>query len=293
MLRIYRKVLNDQVLKKYFFNIQRATCSGRFPQLITQETLQNATNDASPKEGYGEKEIFLLGPTDFRTPLPGNIGIPPLSLLCIDTISQLPEPAGEKCEVIKSQLPEERYQNLLTQVACVISENVLGEFPIEFSGYDCPQLLRKDFADLFPSRDLNSGSLTVITLSQKTKNNMSEWSEDAEVERKSLESVFLTAAAAICTQLKWFSYWADFIQPNSGKPNFDSLTNATMFEADVRYRHLGFTIEDLGCCRILMHKEWGTHVFAGAIFTNAPLHDKEVQNILQRHQSLQVKYLKL
>jgi len=43
-----------------------------------------------------------------------------------------------------------------------------------------------DFADLFPGRDVSFGPLTVVTLSQKTKNDMSGWSENVEYEREEL-----------------------------------------------------------------------------------------------------------
>lgn len=43
-----------------------------------------------------------------------------------------------------------------------------------------------DFADLFPNRDVTSGPLTVVSLTQKTKNDMTGWSELVEIEREEL-----------------------------------------------------------------------------------------------------------
>lgn len=68
---------------------------------------------------------------------------------------------------------------------------------------------------------------------------------------------------------------------------FGPYTNDALFETDDRYCHLGFHIEDLGCCRVIQHSLWGTHVFVGTIFTNAPPDGHIMERLLGREMGSQ------
>lgn len=142
---------------------------------------------------------------------------------------------------------------------------------LECVAQSCPTLLRKDFSELFPDRNIMEGNFTVITVSQKTENDMATYNKDVIKERKELLSSFMTGAQEICQALNDAGYWADFIDPSNGKPYFGRSTNTSFIETDNQYSKLGFEIEDLGCCKVIKHHKWGTHTYVGCLFTNAPL----------------------
>ena len=109
---------------------------------------------------------------------------------------------------------------------------------------------------------------------------MSGWSPDVEDEREDLLQHFIYGAEGICHSLQEAGFWADFIDPSSGRPYLGNYTNATLFETDERYRLLGFTINDLGCCKVLSHPMWGTHAYVGCIFTDTPVDHPLLQSLL-------------
>jgi len=154
---------------------------------------------------------------------------------------------------------------------------------LELTAMDCPPALMRDLISLFPDQKLTGQSkMTVLNLTQKSDNDMSAWSLQMEMERDQLTAGFVESAMNICEQLKQDGFWADFIDPTSGRAFLGSFTNSTLFETDERYNQLGFNVEDLGCCKVVKHVLWGSCVFVGTIFTNAPLEADAIKNVLSK-----------
>lgn len=290
-LQTYARALHQPVAQKCFSS--QGSGDKRHPHAIV--LLEENSEDVTV---WPDPSLGLLGPKDVRMPLPGNVGF---SQRLVPTPLPLPirQPLTES-EIWSTQTNYERQIQILKQSAAnedgieEISqediEELLMDIPkasdvLECIAQDCPQLIQKDFAKLFPNRDVTSGQLTVVTLAQKTVNDMSGWSEAVEFEREELIACFIDAAKEVCSQLNQTGYWADFVDPTSGRPYLGQYTNDTMFETDERYRHLGFSIEDLGCCKVISHRQWGTHTFVGCIFTNAPADSGVLTNILRQQQA--------
>lgn len=152
---------------------------------------------------------------------------------------------------------------------------------VDVAAVPCPKLLRKDLPSLFPGQKFaESRTVTVLNVTQKSEHDMSTWSPAVELERDTLIAKFVSSANAVCTALYNRGFWADFIDPTSGRPYLGQYTNATLFETDERYKQLGVTIDDLGCCKIIKHLNWGTHAFVGSIFTDAPFDAEEIQTLV-------------
>uniref|UniRef100_A0A8D2MFJ3 Methylmalonic aciduria (Cobalamin deficiency) cblD type, with homocystinuria n=1 Tax=Zonotrichia albicollis TaxID=44394 RepID=A0A8D2MFJ3_ZONAL len=129
------------------------------------------------------------------------------------------------------------------------AESYFENAKVECAVQACPELLRKDLQALFP--EAQPQRLTVLTVTQRSQHDMSVWSHEVEQER---EALLENVSAA---------------PKPSARPFFGPYSNNPLLETDERYRHLGFAVDDLGCCKVIRHHLWGTHVLVGTIFTNA------------------------
>ncbi|XP_038078528.1 methylmalonic aciduria and homocystinuria type D homolog, mitochondrial-like [Patiria miniata] len=241
--------------------------------------------------GISDADLGPLGPPNHQFPLPGNTGLASQANASFVPVAREAVP-----DILTKALPQDRHASILAQFVNTVSEE--HDLPgaktdkesfknhpqaLECIAQDCPENLRKEFLGLFPGVQMGSSDkLTVVTLCQRTKNNMTGWSNEVEEERNELMDNFFESAKEMCRVLSDAGYWADFIDPLSGQAFLgDPNPNTTLLETDERFRSLGFEIEDLGCCKCIRHSEWGTHTFVGTIFTSAPPDSKLISSILK------------
>lgn len=252
-----------------------------------------------------DREISLLGPKDARAPLPGNVGlfpfVPPLNKgvsrkpVELSLEAKVRRNSNRDTDVLTGELASDRHLRVMEHVLYpnqyddatdavteeeeMVRMRLSSQERFECVAFECPELLCRDFQDLFPKRNLGK-ELTVLTVTQKTRQDMSAWSPDMESEREIIIEQFIDLAQALVQRLNAAGYWADFLDPFSGRPFLGAYTNATMFETDERYRHFGFELEDLGCCKVIRHHTWGSKSFVGCLFTNAPVSSSGLENVL-------------
>jgi len=245
---------------------------------------------------WPNQQLGVLGSKDKNFSLPGDIGALPEGNL--DPLTVTPPSSTKLPDILSTPTTKE------TQVHALYNANdyirythgshsdvfsdptLIQQFPelpssgsMDLSIHTAPTLLRRDLTPMFPDQDLSSGPVSVITLSFYTDNDMSVWSEEVEEERDKLTQHSVVHCKEICGRLKEEGYWADFIDPSSGTPHFSSHTNHTLFETNESYRLLGFTIEDLGCCKVISHSKFGRNVFVATIVTNAAEGSDVMDNI--------------
>lgn len=171
------------------------------------------------------REIDLLETKDIRFRLPGNVGI------CVnnDWLVKLQN-------LNNSNTNELDYNHLVKPISHNELLNKLnGDKPLpspnlffdedknnlHCEAHECPLLLIKDFQELFPKNNANlSNGLTVLTLTYKTENDMRMWSNDVDCEREQLLEKFVITAKKMCSYLQKNGYWADFVDPSSGRPYY-------------------------------------------------------------------------
>jgi len=142
------------------------------------------------------------------------------------------------------------------------------------SAQECPKLLKDKLSSvMFGSTQsrFKDNISTVLTLNFKTELSQSVYTENMVSERKEIIQKFTKLAKYICFSMINDDRYADFINPSTGKAWINEAhVDQSLSPAEECLGELeSLTITDIGCCKIMSHKDFETNVFTGIIVTNA------------------------
>ncbi|XP_056636543.1 cobalamin trafficking protein CblD-like [Diorhabda carinulata] len=222
-------------------------------------TTDSSYKHVKPKESvddscnlvWRDPSYELLAATEFPLFLRGNIG-----LAWYDTQT-----------TVKSS-----HELVLEQIDDGSNEDMVVRFQT------CPTLLRQIVKDLFPYRTQHdNGDLSVVTIAMKP--NIKDMRKNKELENEKLAQTFLMAAKNICDKLRNVGYWADFINPFSGRPYFSPFALRELYQNDENFRCLDFQIIDFKDCKVISNEEDSKRQFIGSLFTSAPANNETLNSI--------------
>nr|XP_046238553.1 metabolism of cobalamin associated Da [Scatophagus argus] len=240
--------------------------------------------DSGPRTVWPDENMGPFGPQDQRFQLPGNAGFDchlegignqkktPVHRTVPDVLTA--PSSTERQQFILAQFINE-FHGKLGPISTRVhkAEQYFNQGGTDCSVSSCPELLKKDLEQLFPSAPVTP--ITVVTITQKSR----QFEEAAEEDRDQLLHRFVSGAKEMCFSLWTAGYWADFIDPTTGAAFFASSSNQTTLRTEDELRHLGFHIEVSGSCTVIRHILRGTPLFVGTVFTNAPSHSAAIARL--------------
>ncbi|KAL1506166.1 hypothetical protein ABEB36_005578 [Hypothenemus hampei] len=141
----------------------------------------------------------------------------------------------------------------------------------------CPTVLRQTVCELFPYRPLEKSELSVITINLKPDAKQVKLNKETETEK--MAQMFLITAKNICAKLRNSGYWADFINPFSGRPYLVPTASNELYKTDEKFRCLDFQIFEIDECKIISNEGLFTKRFIGSLFTSAPCNKQHLNAI--------------
>ncbi|XP_016991186.1 uncharacterized protein LOC108053113 [Drosophila rhopaloa] len=157
----------------------------------------------------------------------------------------------------------------LGQLVNFLKEANADKSRLEFACCQCPMLIRDSLVELFPVRVVaqRDSSITMLVLSY-----------EGDIEMGAAK--FVLAARDMCDRLLSLGYWADFLNPFSGRPYFMPRDGSNLYKQDHRFRGLNMRLSQQNHCTVIAAEENDRTHFSGTIYCTAPNHYGQLVELL-------------
>lgn len=144
----------------------------------------------------------------------------------------------------------------------------INHLQMDVSAHICPKIFIRELQFVFPAEDLTD--VVCIPTMQCARTDLVNIGDDIEAEKDRLLERFMATARVLCQEFIAAGYWSDYIDPCSGLPMLNQTCNKVFSEVDGAQQLLGYSVMNAGCCKVLLHPQWGSGVYPASLFTKAP-----------------------
>ena len=114
-------------------------------------------------------------------------------------------------------------------------------------------------------------TLPDLSCMQRTKIDLVRTGEGVDNEKDFCLERFISFARRVTDRLIAVGHWADYIDPCSGLSMVHKDSQSIYGEVDALVTLLNYQTTNSGCCKVVLHPQWGSAVYPASLFTKAPL----------------------
>eukprot|EP01040_Poterioochromonas_malhamensis_P016258 gene16258-18416_t len=118
---------------------------------------------------------------------------------------------------------------------------------------------------IFPNASFKKLNTVIISTMQPANVELAKYDVEVDQEKDRLLENFVSLGSALCDIFQSRGVFADFFDPCSGLPARTTDSNQIFSEVQAAQSLHNYQIMNAGCCKILLHPEWGSAVYPASI----------------------------
>lgn len=116
----------------------------------------------------------------------------------------------------------------------------------------------------------NARKLIIVPTVQQARVDLVSIGQEVEDEKNRLLESFMHWGHTIASRLTAQGYWVDFIDPMTAMPSLGPSGASGYSEVEGFEVLLNYRVQNVGCCKVILHPRWLSRIYPATLFTTAP-----------------------
>ena len=150
----------------------------------------------------------------------------------------------------------------------VLKPTILGN-QFEVAAVRPPRALVHDLATIFP--DIKEPQkLIVVPTVQRARLDLAAIGQEVEDEKNRLLASFTAWSRVVVGRIRQAGHWVDYADPMTAMPALGKSGPGGYSEVEGFQVLLHYHVQNVGCCKVILHPRWQSRIYPATLFTTAP-----------------------